>query len=436
MIEPVHGFARATARSKTANTSGKIFRPWPEETPSFAPHHMAVFPVVCKNRLPSRNSYGCIEAERSIMDVWETDISACIGGIYEAAYCPAAWPVAVESLRRLFHGSTACLARTGPDLRPSDAIAPNNDPVFQHRYINEFADEQNVVEAALARAPVGLVYNDIAYIGPKKLRDSRLWNDWMAPQDMYGGLTSKLLASGQSSWSFDVQRGRRQSEFDDRDVKFLELLSPHLRRAIEINRQNRDGGIALLDFIAFAFRNRARRCIPAHPQPQRGRGVASIGMSWRPLSKDGPVRRRRSSQGGGIAAPRRGSLLVARWRRSRFGRGFPDPSKALRRRRADTGDFGQAADRLRSARHFSAALRRHHPSQDFVRIARGLCRGYPPRFRSDPQGSRSCGEPRRRPCLERNSPRYGHKISARRARISIGFSVRPKPGSKVSSWPY
>jgi DNA-binding CsgD family transcriptional regulator/PAS domain-containing protein len=179
-----------------------------------------------------------MEAERSIMDVWETDISACIGGIYEAACHPAAWPAAVESLRRLFHGSTACLARTGPDLRPSDAIAPNNDPVFQHRYIHEFADEQNVVEAALARAPVGLVYNDIAYIGPKKLRDSRLWNDWMAPQDMYGGLTSKLLASGQSSWSFDVQRGRGQSEFDGREVKFLELLSPHLRRAIEINRQN------------------------------------------------------------------------------------------------------------------------------------------------------------------------------------------------------
>jgi DNA-binding CsgD family transcriptional regulator len=200
---------------------------------------LAVCPVVCKNQLPSRNSYGCIEAGRSIMGVRETDISACIGGIYEAAYYPAAWPVAVESLRRLFHGSTACLVRTGPDLRPSDAIAPNNDPAFQVRYIHEFADEQNVVEAALARAPVGLVYNDIAYIGPKKLRDSRLWNDWMAPQDMYGGLTSKLLASGQSSWSFDVQRGRRQSEFSDSDIKSLELLSPHLRRAIAINRQNR-----------------------------------------------------------------------------------------------------------------------------------------------------------------------------------------------------
>jgi DNA-binding CsgD family transcriptional regulator/PAS domain-containing protein len=172
------------------------------------------------------------------MDAREMDISASIGGIYEAACHPAAWPAAVESLRRLFDGSTACLVRTGPDLRPSDAVAPNNDPAFQDRYLQEFAHEGNIVEAALARAPVGLVYNDIAYIGPKKLRDSRLWNDWMAPQDMYGGLTSKLFASGQSSWSFDVQRGRRQPAFDDRDVKFLEFISPHLRRAIEINRQN------------------------------------------------------------------------------------------------------------------------------------------------------------------------------------------------------
>jgi DNA-binding CsgD family transcriptional regulator/PAS domain-containing protein len=172
------------------------------------------------------------------MDAREMDISTCIGGIYEAACHPAAWPAAVESLRRLFDGSTACLVRTGPDLRPSDAIAPNNDPAFQDRYLQEFAHEQNIVEAALVRAPVGLVYHDVAYIGTKKLRDSRLWNDWMAPQDMYGGLTSKLFASGQSSWSFDVQRGRRQPAFDDRDAKFLEFLSPHLRRAIEINRQN------------------------------------------------------------------------------------------------------------------------------------------------------------------------------------------------------
>ena len=179
----------------------------------------------------------------SAMHVPESSVIACVGSLYQAAYDPASWPDAIESMRSLFGGSKACLVRMGPERRPGDLIAPNNDPAFQDRYIAEFASEPNIVESAIARAPVGSAYSDLDFIGQGTLRASRLWNEWMAPQDMYGGLTCKLTASQQSSWFFDVQRGRNQAAFDAADLELLNTIAPHLRRAVEIGRQ---AGIAQL----------------------------------------------------------------------------------------------------------------------------------------------------------------------------------------------
>lgn len=197
------------------------------------------------------------------MHVSENSIIACVGSIYQAAYDPTFWPNVVESLRGLLDGSTACLVRMGPERRPGDLIAPNNDPAFQDRYIAEFVDEPNIVESAIARAPVGSVYSDLGFIGTETLRASRLWNDWMAPQDMYGGLTCKLTASGQSSWFFDVQRGRRQPAFDDVDLELLKTIAQHLARALDIGRHARiaqlvSSGLSHLPFAVIAVDARLR----------------------------------------------------------------------------------------------------------------------------------------------------------------------------------
>lgn len=159
-----------------------------------------------------------------------------IGSIYQSAHDQALWPVVVERLRGLLQGSKACLVRMGPDRRPGDLIAPSNDPAFQDRYVAEFVHEPNIVEAALVRAPVGLVYHDHERIGRETLRASRLWNEWMAPQDMHGGLSVKLGEFGSSAWFFDVQRSRDQPQFAAADVARLEAVVPHLQRALELSR--------------------------------------------------------------------------------------------------------------------------------------------------------------------------------------------------------
>jgi DNA-binding CsgD family transcriptional regulator/PAS domain-containing protein len=163
--------------------------------------------------------------------------SGAIGTIYNAASGAGTWDEAVARLRALFNASTACFARIGPNLGPDDNISIGGDPDFLRLFIEERSFHSNRQADAVRAAPVGMVYRDQALVEDDWLKRSQFWNEWMAPQDMYGGIACKVLASEQSSWMFDVQRGRGQPAFEASDMDLLKLLAPHLSRAADIRRQ-------------------------------------------------------------------------------------------------------------------------------------------------------------------------------------------------------
>ena len=162
-------------------------------------------------------------------------LSGVIGSIYEATHDPTRWAVAIGNLENLFHGSKACFGRNGPDIQADDTVATRPDPEFQRRFVEEHARQPNAYVDVLVTAPVRMVYRDHALMGGDTLKRSRFLNEWMAPQDMYNGLGSKVLQSGPSFWYFDVQRGRHQEQFEATDTELLQVIVPHLARAAEIN---------------------------------------------------------------------------------------------------------------------------------------------------------------------------------------------------------
>lgn len=170
-----------------------------------------------------------------MIDVNPIRLSAIVSEIYEAASEPASWSLALESLRQVFHGSKACIQRIGPDIRPDDNVTTNPDPLFV-RLLDEHANQPNVLVDAVSQSAVGAVYHDHALVGGDGLRRSRFWNDWMAPQDMHGGLGVKVLEAEQSYWIFDVQRGSKANSFEPSDAEFLGIVAPHIMRALKINR--------------------------------------------------------------------------------------------------------------------------------------------------------------------------------------------------------
>jgi DNA-binding CsgD family transcriptional regulator/PAS domain-containing protein len=181
-------------------------------------------------------------------------LSGAIGSIYEATYDPARWVAAIENLENLFHGSKACFGRSGPDIQANDIVATRPDTEFQRRFVeDQDAFQSNAYLDALIAAPVRMVYRDHALVGGDTLRRSRLWNEWMAPQDMYGGLGCKILQSGPSFWYFDVQRGRGQEHFEAEHAELLRLIVPHLARAAEIRRKFQSAQLLASTFSHLPF---------------------------------------------------------------------------------------------------------------------------------------------------------------------------------------
>jgi DNA-binding CsgD family transcriptional regulator len=164
------------------------------------------------------------------------DLHATIGQIYQAAYDATLWPDAMNTLRNLFNGSRACLCRAGPNLQPSDTVASNSDAYFDRLYCNDFTDEIPALVQAVQNAPAGLVYAGNMMHG-EALTQTRFWNDWMVPQDMYGGASSKILSSGPSVWFVDVQRGKNQDTIGGTEAEMFEIIARHMRRAVEIGQK-------------------------------------------------------------------------------------------------------------------------------------------------------------------------------------------------------
>lgn len=163
-------------------------------------------------------------------------VVATIDSLLLSAYDAEQMPAAVEQIRQLFGGSKACFARVGPDLSAADAVTTNFDPVMHQRAYEEFAGEFVSFGQMLNKVPVGQTYADRDLFGEDRLRSSRVWREWMAPQDMYGGIGSRILEAGPSFWFFDVQRGRNQDAFDAQDAALLERLTPIMTRVAALRR--------------------------------------------------------------------------------------------------------------------------------------------------------------------------------------------------------
>ncbi len=166
---------------------------------------------------------------------------------------------AAEAMRQLFNGSKACFAGFGPNPEDWASYTTNPDPALQERCFGELAPDFIEMGGALRDIPLGEIYHDHDVFGAETLRNSRVWQEWMRPQDMYGGMACRLAKNGQAFWFFDVQRGRRQEGFDADDVALLEKLYPVLRRVVELRRHigrvtiQRDEARSALDRIAMGI---------------------------------------------------------------------------------------------------------------------------------------------------------------------------------------
>ncbi|MCO5091647.1 hypothetical protein [Bosea sp. (in: a-proteobacteria)] len=192
---------------------------------------------------------------RPDVDTVMSAIDQLLAGVMDDGQMQAA----AETMRQLFNGSKACFAGFGPSRDDWAAYATDPDAALQERCFGELSADFIEMGNAVRGIPLGVIYRDHDVLGAETLRNSRVWQEWMRPQDMYGGLACRLAENGAAFWFFDVQRGRRQEGFDAEDAALLEKLYPVLRRVVELRRHigrvtiQRDEARSALDRIAMGI---------------------------------------------------------------------------------------------------------------------------------------------------------------------------------------
>lgn len=187
----------------------------------------------------------------------ETQLVDLIGRIYDAALDPKLWPNVLARLVEIFHGRSGCLYEQDPvDGRMRVLASLNLSP-------QGFAD----YEAYYWKKDIWTPKPDVFSVGTvsashlttpdRVLRCSEFYHDFMQPNRLGYAVGGFPVAEGQRMFLLGIHRPTRHGPYDDaNEVRDLQRLFPHLKRALQIQHRlgqaaaERDGLLETLDHLS------------------------------------------------------------------------------------------------------------------------------------------------------------------------------------------
>jgi DNA-binding CsgD family transcriptional regulator len=161
---------------------------------------------------------------------------ALTGDIYDAALDPAHWP---EVLRKLagFAGTTIS-ALTSADIASRKGgfyFSWGDDPQYTKLYFDKYI-KLNPFLVPMMLLDAGEVRSVSDVMPMDQLRATRFYKEWAGPGG-YGDTTIAVIEKSASAATFlATSRNDRDSPMDSRPRRCMELLVPHVRRAVAIGK--------------------------------------------------------------------------------------------------------------------------------------------------------------------------------------------------------
>lgn len=166
----------------------------------------------------------------------EEAFSDAIGALYDCILEPARWTSALERLSRYVGGSSALLfhqdhrSKTGGFLQSYNA-----DPEWTRLYFEKYV-QLNPVLPLTAFMDVGSSTSLSRVMDMEEYRRTRFYNEWAAPQRYHDVVVTVLAKSASAVGMFGVTRLQDEGLASEAEIRRMELVSPHVRRAVTIAR--------------------------------------------------------------------------------------------------------------------------------------------------------------------------------------------------------
>lgn len=159
-----------------------------------------------------------------------------IDRIYAAALDQRLWSGVMNDLADLLGGVEATLHVNDASSGQRLLVAPRSDPDYLASYRQHWVHANPLMQASKA-TPVGLPTSFGSVVSRDDFERTAFFNEWWAPQGLGTGGMGATLMAGRDGWSgCAVHPGRNRSLKTNAQTLFA-ALSPHLVRALEIQRR-------------------------------------------------------------------------------------------------------------------------------------------------------------------------------------------------------
>lgn len=165
----------------------------------------------------------------------EAVLSELIGQIYEAAIEPAKWEAFLKRAAELFGSHTANIHFQDTSSLAVASVL-NMDPVFMDAYRDHFG----AMNPFMKRTDVqqeGRAYVRRELIDTESLVRTEFYNDWARPQGFHDFVCGTMVRRGPMAGNITFWRRATADPCDEQEIRTLQLLMPHLVRAMQIHRK-------------------------------------------------------------------------------------------------------------------------------------------------------------------------------------------------------
>jgi DNA-binding CsgD family transcriptional regulator len=161
-----------------------------------------------------------------------------IGRIYDAAGDAGLWPAFLERLADIVDGTTTQLFLYDHEHRSGHmSAAVRSDPTFQQRYNDYYISIDAYATHGGHLIGPGKVFLGQQMCPDGLLASSEFYNDFMRTEDIFHQFCGFVFKDESVASVISVLRPKRKGPFGEENVELLNVLMPHLQRALRIHRR-------------------------------------------------------------------------------------------------------------------------------------------------------------------------------------------------------
>jgi DNA-binding CsgD family transcriptional regulator len=163
-------------------------------------------------------------------------LSALIGDIYDSALDSSLWPGALENTARFVGGPAASVFSKDATRKSAQIFYQYGiDPSYEQLYVDKYVKLDPSTTSQFF-ANVGDIISTENFMAYDEFLETRFFKEWASPQLLVDSANTVLQKSATDMAMFTVFRHERDGLVNDEMRRRMQLLIPHVRRAVLVGR--------------------------------------------------------------------------------------------------------------------------------------------------------------------------------------------------------